>query len=200
MLLVLYISERKSDYYNKLAQKFINPSTGSKTHWSILKTFINGKKIPLIPPLNVVNKLVADFKEKSRLFNEYFASKCTPISIDSSLPRLVVFNSESSLSAIHFNNDDILKISRSLNINKAHGHDNISIRMIKICDKAIVKPLSITYKNYTGTSIFPDIWKKCNIVPVYKKGDKQLLQNYRPVSLLPIIGKNFEKIFFQFNI
>ena len=126
------ISERKSDYYNKLAQKLINPSTGSKTHWSILKTFINGKKIPLIPPLNVVNRFVADFKEKFRLFNEYFASKCTQITIDSSLPRLVVFNSGSSLSAIHFNNDDILKIIRSLNINKAHGHDNISIRMIKI--------------------------------------------------------------------
>ena len=63
------ISERKSDYYNKLTQKLINPSTSSKTYWSILKTFFNGKKIPLIPPLNVGNKLVADIKEKARLFN-----------------------------------------------------------------------------------------------------------------------------------
>ena len=68
----------------------INPSsTSSKTYWSIIKTFFNGKKIPLIPPLNVSNKLVADFKEKARLFNEFFASKCTPITNDSSLPRLV---------------------------------------------------------------------------------------------------------------
>ena len=101
----------------------INPSTSSKTYWSISKTFFNGKKISLIPPLNVSNKLVADFKEK---FNEFFASKCTPITNDSSLPRLVALNSESTLSAIHFNNDDMLKIIRSLNINKAHGHDNIS--------------------------------------------------------------------------
>ena len=63
-----------------------------------------------IPPLNVGNKLVADFKEKARLFNEFFVSKCTTVTNDSLLPRLVALNSESSLSTIHFNNDDILKI------------------------------------------------------------------------------------------
>ena len=63
--------------------------------------------------------------------------KMLSITNDSSLPRLVVINSESSLSAIHFNNDDILKIIRFLNINKVHGHDNISIRMIKMIKYAI---------------------------------------------------------------
>ena len=59
---------------------------------------------------------------------------------NSLLPRLVVLNSKNSLSAINFNNDDIIKIISSFNINKAYGRDNISIRMIKICDKAIMKP------------------------------------------------------------
>ena len=45
--------------------------------------------------------------------------------------------------------------------------------------------------------IFPDSWKKSNTVAVHKKRDKQLLQNYRPVSLLPILGKIIEKIFFN---
>ena len=69
--------------------------------------------------------------------------------------------------------------------------------MIKICDKTTVKLPSIIYKNYTDTGIFPDLWKKSNIVPVCKRGDKQLLQNYRSVSLLPIFRKNFEKILFN---
>ena len=60
---------------------------------------------------------------------------------NSLLPGLVVLNSKNSLSAINFNNHDIIKFIRSFNINKAYGHDNISIRMIKICDKAIMKPL-----------------------------------------------------------
>ena len=113
----------------------VNPSTSSKTYWSKLLSLI-----PFIPPLNVGNTLVADFKEKARLVN-FFASKCTPITNDYSLPKLVVLNSESSLSAIHFNSDDILKIIRSFNIIKAYSHGNISSRMIKICDKALVKPL-----------------------------------------------------------
>ena len=61
--------------------------------------FFHGKKITLIPPLNVDNKLAADFKDKARLFSEFFASKCTPITSDNSLPRLVVFNSASRRSA-----------------------------------------------------------------------------------------------------
>ena len=86
------IFERKSDYYNKSAQKLIDQSTSSKTYWSILKTFFSGKKIPLIPPLNVGSKLVTDFKKKARLFNEFFASKGTPVTNYSSLPKLVVLN------------------------------------------------------------------------------------------------------------
>ena len=56
------ISEKQSDHYNYLAQKLIDPSANSKTYWSILNTFFNGKRISLIPPLNVGNKLVFNFK------------------------------------------------------------------------------------------------------------------------------------------
>ena len=114
------ICKRRSDYYNQLVQKLIDPTTSSKTFWSISKTFVNGKKIPLIPSQNVGNKLVADFKEKARLFNEFFASNCTPITNDSSLPHLLNLSLTSRLSVINFTDDGILKIVRSVNINKAH--------------------------------------------------------------------------------
>ena len=45
--------------------------------------------------------------------------------------------------------------------------------------------------------MFPSNWKKGNIVPIHKKGDKQILKNYRPVSLLPICGKIFERLIFN---
>ena len=69
--------------------------------------------------------------------------------------------------------------------------------MIKICDKAIVKPLFLIYKNCIDNCIEPDLQKKSNIVPVHKKGYKLLLQNYVPVPLLPILGKIPEKILFN---
>ena len=50
------------------------------------------------------------------------------------------------------------------------------------------------FKNCLQTGTFPNNWKKSNVVPVHKKGDKQLLQNYYPVSLFPICSKIFERI------
>ena len=47
------------------------------------------------------------------------------------------------------------------------------------------------------TSNHPDIWKTANITPVFKKGNKQLVKNYRPISLLPLCTKVFEKILFD---
>ena len=69
--------------------------------------------------------------------------------------------------------------------------------MMKICDASIKKPISIIYKNCITTGIYPNAWKKSNILPVHKKGDKQFVNNYRPVSLLPIFGQVFEKILFK---
>ena len=67
--------------------------------------------------------------------------------------------------------------------------------MVKICDDSIKKPLSIIYKNCIKTGIYPNAWKKSNIVPVHKKGDKQIVNNYRPVLLLPIFDKFLRKFY-----
>ena len=71
----------KDENHKELAMKLTNLKTSSKTYWYILKTFYNGKKVPLIPPLIINNKLVSDFKRKTDHFNNFFASKCTPIKI-----------------------------------------------------------------------------------------------------------------------
>ena len=99
---------------------------------------------------------------------------------------------QSRLCTLHFDEKELIKIIRNLNVHKAHGHDDISIRMIKICDKSILKPLILLFENSTKSSYYPDIWKKSN-----KKNDKQLVNNYRPISLLPIFGRIFEKIIFN---
>ena len=65
---------------------------------------------------------------------------------------------------------EIIEIIRNLNVHKAH--DDISIRMVKICDKSILKPLIILFKNSTTSSYYPDMWKRSNIIPINKKNDK----------------------------
>ena len=69
--------------------------------------------------------------------------------------------------------------------------------MLKICDLAIIKPLSIIFRNRVNHSTFPDLGKKSNIYPFHKKGDKQIINDYRPVSLLPICEKIFQRLIFD---
>ena len=111
----------------------INP----KCYWSILKSFLSNKKIPCIPPLIHNNQFVIDFIEKSKLFNSFFAKQCTYIQTGSSLPTQLLRRTNESLNAINFTDDNILDVIRKLDLLKAHGHDQISIGMVQICDKAI---------------------------------------------------------------
>ena len=69
--------------------------------------------------------------------------------------------------------------------------------MFKICGKSIIKPVQIIYKQCLEKDCFPDEWKKVNIVLVQKKKDKQLLENYRPISILPICGKVLERLIYN---
>ena len=122
------ILERKEKYYHDLSMKLNDPKTSAKTYWSILKSFYNDSKIPLIPPLLVNNKIVSDFTEKANLFNDFFATQCTPLSNNSVLPSAISFKTQSRLSSINFEKEDILKLIR-----------NISIPMLKICDSVLVE-------------------------------------------------------------
>ena len=69
--------------------------------------------------------------------------------------------------------------------------------MLKICGKSVIKPLLIIYNKCPEKGCFPNEWKKANFVLVHKKNDKQLLKNYRPISLLPICGKVLERILYN---
>ena len=74
---------------------------------------------------------------------------------DSILPLTVMYRTENRLSTISFKDQGILKIIKSLNVNKAHGHDDISIRLLQICGAGVVKPLSLIFKNCIQYGIFP---------------------------------------------
>ena len=154
--------------------------------------FLNNKKIPCIPPLKHQNKYVTDFKEKAEIFNSFFAEQCSLMNNSSKLLSIFLKRTDKFISSISFSSNDIARITQGLDPNKAHGRDMISIRMLKIS-----KPLEIIFKPWIEKGQFANEWKKANVVPVHKKGDKQVLRNYRPVSLLPICGKIFERLIYN---
>ena len=184
----------KKKYYHNTVNKLINTQKNFKVYWSLLKIFLNNKKIPIIPPLFYENCFITDLKEKAQLFNFFFSKQCSLIPNNSSLPADVNYITEKCLSTVIFSAKDIGIIIQNLDSNKTHGHDNISICILKICGDSICLPLEMVFKQALLTNVFPSEWKKGNIVPIHKKGDKQSIKNYRTVSLLPMCGKIFERL------
>ena len=77
------------------------------------------KKTPMIPPLLVNDKIISNFYEKANLFNRFFASQCTPLENNSSLPPLCL-KTEKSLSSLKIRETDIFVITKKLHSNKLH--------------------------------------------------------------------------------
>ena len=134
----------KQEYFSKIAKKLSDPNTSSKTYWSILKSLLTGEKVPYIPPIFHDNKFITDFREKAELFNSFFANQCSLSTNNSVLPTNCESLTDKSLSNISFTDNDIGKIIKSLNPNKAH--DMMSIHMVKICGDSIYKPLHFFFR------------------------------------------------------
>ena len=136
-------------------------------------------------------------KKRVRSSALFFAEQCSVIPNKSVLPPQLTWLTENLLANCYFSKKDILQIIRNLDSNKAHGHDMISIPMLKLCGDSICKPLVLIFKTCLRNGRFPLEWKKVNVVPIHNKGDKQTIKNYRPVSLLPICEKIFERLLYD---
>ena len=92
----------KQKYYSRIENKLSMTRTYPKTYWSLLKLFVNNKKIPIIALLFHENKFATDFKEKAELFNAFFDKQCSLIDTNSNLPNQWIYSTEKRLSTIDF--------------------------------------------------------------------------------------------------
>ena len=91
------------------------------------------------------------------------------------------------------------KIIKELKSKSSCGYDEITTKILKISSPFIVSPLTYTRicNRMLSTGRFPDRLKYSEIKPIYKKRDKTLITNYRPISLLPVFSKIFEKVLYK---
>ena len=92
---------------------------------------------------------IVDFQGKSEIF------QCSPISNGSVLPSELPLRTDNTLSFCHFTKDNILGITNDLDANKAHGHDKISIRTLKICGDSVCRSRNTIFKDLLRTGRFP---------------------------------------------
>ena len=77
---------------------------------------------------------------------------------------------------------------------KKKGHDHIFNKLLKCVKNEITKPLTFIINETLRTGCYPDKLKIARVRPLYKKGDEQRIENYRPIYILPSVSKRFEKI------
>ena len=94
-----------------------------------------------------------------------------------------------TLLTIYFKSDDILKISKNFDPNKAQGHDMISIWMVKLCDASLCKPLELIFKSGLESGKFPLKWKNANVVSVHKKETSKYWKITVPYLCFPLLEK-----------
>lgn len=135
-------------FHYQLPFKLTNRTTSSKTCWSVLKTSANSKKNPVIPPFFVSDKFITNLLEETNLFNHFFSKQRQLVPSNSTLPKSNTYHTENRLSDSIANNDKIMRIIQSLDLNKVHEYDDISVRMIKLSSPYVIKLLTIIFQNY----------------------------------------------------
>ena len=93
---------------------------------------------------------------------------------------------------------DVLDVLKSLDVSKSTGPDHFSPRMLRETAASICPSLTRLFKLSLSQSKFPIKWKKANVLPLHKKNEKDIMNNYRPISLLSCVGKALERIVFKY--
>jgi hypothetical protein len=147
-----------------------------------------------MPNLRLYNGTFASTDEqKAEALNRQFASVFTNEDMDH-LPEPANLEVHTPLETILITDDMVLNKLKSLRADKSPGPDGVHPYILKHLANSLTMPLAIIYNCTLTTGILPQIWKTGTVTAIFKKGDKSLPQNYRPISLTCIICKILESI------
>ena len=190
----------KSEYYRKkTAQQNKNPKEAWKTINDLLGRSSNDTTIN---ELSIDGSNITSTQEMANGFNEYFTNIGPNLasSIDDSNTsfRLFVKPAKSKLDRFKLVSvSRVIKLLNGLSNCKATGLDKISGRILKVAANSIAPSLTHIFNHGLISNCFPDEWKMARLVPIHKKGPRDLIENYRPISILPVISKIMERILYE---
>ena len=193
------IRTSKHAHLSSLVEKLNADSKKNKSWWSCLKAFIkpNDFSGSTIPPLQLQGSFISDDVAKANHLNNFFVNQSVlDETITDPFPELPILT-YCPLSNIHVTPLDVEDALKTLPVGKAPGPDGINNRILIELHSELSHPLCDLFNRSLSDSTFPDIWKKANVHPLFKSGDKSLARNYRPISLLDSLGKVFERIVFK---
>ena len=196
------IRKSKANYYNN---KLNETSGDSRKTWGVINEIIrpfskNSNNLKFFSPQSPDIEIL-DPKQIADGFNNYYSnvgpqlSNAIPDYHNSYLDYLENYVHE-SMSFSEVSENDVVKMGESLN-DVAAGCDDLPGKVIKKIINLIKTPITHIFNCSLSTGIFPDKLKIAKVTPIYKKGNKEMFSNYRPISVLPVISKLLEKIVYN---
>ena len=195
------IEEAKNSYYKKL---FENNMCNARLTWETLNKLMNRRCSENLPNGIMRNDIeVVDEKEMANVFNDYFSS--LPLQLDENVP-------SSNLDPLHFVNSNVvntlhnlspctpLEISDIINNLKItrENKNSIPIKLLKANKDVLSVVISHMINQAFTLGVFPRSLKSGIIVPIFKKkGEKNDVSSYRPISKLSYLSKIFEKVIYS---
>ncbi len=193
---------RKAERAHSLqSYRNIGPSTPSSSScpdfWSYMKSLSGKSHRPSMPDLRAPppsNQLYTSPQDKATALNKFFADQ-TILPERQAVPNVadLPFRAD-ELSSLSTTPADVYDVLSSLSVQKAAGLDGISPRLLKLCSTGIASSLASLFNRSFSEGNFPSSWKSALVIPVFKRGDRSSLTNYRPISLLSCVGKVCERL------
>lgn len=181
----------KRNFEKDIASK---SDTHPKFFWSYVRSKLKTKTgvAPLLANPKDKNSTVFTDEEKANKLQEQFCSVFT----NEPVGQLPQFEKKTNnyTSQLVVTEDMVRAEIKNLNLNKTCGPDEIHPRMLAELCEELVYPLTLLFQRTVKEGIIPGDWRKANVTPIYKKGAKNLAENYRPISLTSIVCKIMEKI------
>ena len=196
------ITQAKSIYYSNKINKH---SGDMKKTWSVINEVRGKRQKKLKPKFVINNEVIVNRRHIVNSFNNYFVSLAPKLNNSSSLGEVLTsplpsyhdYLKNSTVSSFFLEEsslDEIDGIIQDLQSGKA---SDIPVKIIKHSSSILSPILSKLINKGMEDGVFPDELKIGRITPIYKKENPELLENYRPVSTLPIFGKIFEKVVYK---
>jgi hypothetical protein len=158
-------------------------------------SYINSKKgVSRIPRRVTCNGDVFDAPQN---IVDAFASFFQSVFIASDPDPLI---SGSSLNIIQISEADICAAIALIKNSFTAGHDQIPAFLVKDCKTIFIQPLLTIFNASLRQSTFPSLWKISKIIPVFKNGDRSIIDNYRPISILSNFSKIFEIVLYSYTL
>lgn len=198
-----YVKEVKKAKCKNTAEILINSKNFNTAVWDVIN--INRQvthkdvftSVPKIIDEN--DKHIDDSIDICNFFNKYYqlVSKNLQKSLNTGISNATTGNTETAQKVFKFHpvsQDELSNIIDSLNNKKTVGLDGVSSKILKECKEHLLDHLLHIINHSLKQGVFPDKLKEGKILPIYKTGDKERVENYRPISILNVISKIFERV------